>query len=192
MLGSGWSSSRQLYYEPSPFNIKLSKLSEDKNKTIYAITGKYLSNLTIVSDQPVVETIPRTDTLIVFRVNKTALDKMKNIILAPPIGEGIVLSMPDSAPKAVTPKVTEADPAQIFIKSSKTVKFKGEGLSAIKQAIFEGQDLQIVKKSDAEIVVLLTREVTKEAGEVEIIFRNEKDTTVGKILVLEPAKPEKP
>jgi hypothetical protein len=191
LLGAGWTSSRQLYYDALPTNVKLSKLSEDKTKTVYAITGNYLKDIVIVSNPPITE-ISRDSTLIVFQVSKKVLDKLKNIVIQYQRGEPIILTMPDSAPKVPTPKVTETDPPQVFVKSSKTIKFKGEGLSAIKQALFEGQDLQIIKKSDTEITVLLTREVTKEAGEVEIILKNDKDTISGKVLILEPSKETKP
>ena len=189
-MGSNWFVTQQLYFD-SPTNIKLSKLSEDKIKTVYAITGNYLSNIVIVSNPPVTE-ISRGSTLVIFQAKKNVLDKLKNIVIQSPRGDSIVMTMPDSAPKALTPKVNETDPPQVFVKSSKTIKFKGEGLSAIKQALFEGQDLQIIKKSDTEITVLLTREVTKEAGEVEIILKNDKDTTSGKVLILEPSKETKP
>jgi hypothetical protein len=150
-----------------------------------------LKDIVIVSNPPITE-ISRDSTLIVFQVSKKVLDKLKNIVIQYQRGEPIILTMPDSAPKVPTPKVTETDPPQVFVKSSKTIKFKGEGLSAIKQALFEGQDLQIIKKSDTEITVLLTREVTKEAGEVEIILKNDKDTISGKVLILEPSKETKP
>ncbi len=190
-MGPDWIATSQLYYESPPSNLRLSKLSELSEKIVYAITGNNLRNINVVSEPSLTLKII-DDSLATFEVQKDALESLKNIIIKSPNSEPMILAMPDPTPKVVPPKITAVDPPRVFIKSSKTVSFKGEGLAVIKQALFEGQDLQIIKTTDSEVMVLLTREVTKESGEVEIILKfDDKNFVIGKVLILERSKEPK-
>lgn len=193
LLGQEWASSMQLYYDPKPSNVKLTKLSDDTGKSTFSITGNELNQLTITNS--LIKPSLRNNKLITFDLTDAQIKLVKNIILLTASNEPFVLEIPDSLPKPPKPTLTNTDIPQMSINSSKTVTFKGEGLDQITKAFFEDKELQIVKKSKTEITVLLTRDVTKEAGDVEIILKkdiNDKEPVIGKVLILDKSKETKP
>lgn len=192
LLGDDWKVTRTLYFEEPPSGLKLTKIGANQGQNFFSITGKKLKDLILLPpSSQIVSFTYQDDSLITFDLSDKQLETVKTLILKTPAGQAIVVALPGPPVTAFT--ITSVDPQQIFANSSKTVTFKGEGLAGVKEVLFEGKTLQIIKKSEKEITVLLTRDVTKEAGEIEIIFKKDESTMItGKVTILEVKKESKP
>ncbi len=190
LMGTDWFATKGLYFD-SQATVKLVKAADITGVgSRYWISGTNLDKLTILPSGGITITpTVSTENFIEFQLTTDEIKIIKSIVLQKNSGERIVLELPDALPKGDPPKITETLPSQVFVNASKTIVFKGMNLKNAKQALFEGKELQIIKNTDTEITVLLTRDVTKSAGEVEILFKYDNNIfATGRIMILEAPK----
>lgn len=193
-MGEKWTSAMLVYYGAQPSNIKISKIEDLAGiGSTYWITGNNLGNLQLLPTAGITITPSiSNDKLIAFQLNSGQITVIKNIVLIKKDNnEPVVLALPKDKDPDSPPVVSETNPLQVFVNDSKTVAFKGKSLKNVRQALFEGKDLQIIKNTDEEIIVFLTREVTKSSGGIEIVFKFDNNVFItGKLTILK--QPEEP
>lgn len=193
-MGEKWTSAMLVYYGAQPSNIKISKIEDLAGiGSIYWITGNNLGKLQLLPTSGITITPSiSNDKLIAFQLNGGQIAVIKNIVLMKKDNnEPVVLPLPKDKDPESPPVVSESSPLQVFVNDSKTVTFKGKSLKNVRQALFEGKDLQIIKNTDEEIIVFLTREVTKSPGGIEIVFKFDNNVFItGKLTILK--QPEEP
>jgi hypothetical protein len=185
LLSSDWSATS--FYSPKTA-LKLTKVAADKGKSYYTIRGRNLKNLKALSPTNFINFSNISDNQLMFELTDAQIAATKNIFLKYPNNDEIfILELPD-LPKPPSPKITDTNPVQVLVGSSKTVTFKGENLTAIQKAFFEDTEIKIIKKKADEITVYLSRAVTKKTGDIEIILKSDGDFVIGKVTVVSQIK----
>jgi hypothetical protein len=173
LLGPDWQVTKTFYYNLQASNVKLSKIADlAGGDSKYWITGNNLSRLQLLpTDGITITPSISNDKLIEFQLTKAQISILRSIILRKDNGDPVVLPLPREREPDPPPTITETIPLQLYVNDSRTVTFKGKKLKNVRQVLFEGKDLQIIRATDDEITVSLTRDVTKTSGGVEIILK---------------------
>jgi hypothetical protein len=181
--GTRWSSSFVMTgaatYQISRLGVVKKGANPADSEVTFMITGRFAAGDWKVELDQTYNAKWISNKLLTVNLKESVVNNFKNLLLVPPTGanlEAMVLQIPDSSPAPLKPSIDKEQKPKVFVESSVGVKFTGEFLGAIKEAIFEGEKLEIKPSPDGkEITIFLNRKVTAKAGPIQILLRTDKE-----------------